>query len=354
MSVPANAGSGDRPTRIALWSFAHPHALAYARLLSRDSSVELVAADPDGPPGQGLRGTEAAAHLGVRYLEDYRRTLDWGPDAVVLCAENARHRPLVELAAAAGASVLCEKPLATTVADAEAMVAACEAAGVALMTAYPVRFSPAFAALRATVSSGALGRLLGVRGTNNGKLPTGRAWFTDPALSGGGALVDHVVHCADLLDVLLDGAEPESVYAVTNRILSGDRAGVETGGLVTMRYPTGVVATIDCSWSQPEDAPIWGGLTLQVVGSEGQVDIDPFGQRISGHLTGRGTAWLPYGSDLDAAMLAEFLSALRSGRPPQPDGTVGVRTLRIVAAAQQSADAGHAVAPGGAALPVSA
>ncbi|RCK70842.1 gfo/Idh/MocA family oxidoreductase [Desertihabitans brevis] len=334
--------------KIGILSFAHLHAVSYAAaLLAHPDVDQVVASDPDhtrrpaGEPG----GPTMAAELGVDYLEDVDAVLASGVDGVVVCSENARHRELVEKAAAAGVHVLCEKPLATSVADGEAMVAACRSAGVHLMVAYPVRFSTAFAALRETLASGSVGEVCAVTGTNNGKLPTGkRAWFTDPELSGGGALVDHTVHVADLLDALLDGAPVRSVYARTNTLLHPDQDPVETAGLVSLEYPGPVVATIDCSWSKPPSYPTWGGLTLDLVGSEGMVSMDAFGQRVDGfsERTGR-PLWLPYGSDSDAALVAEFLDGIRTGRAPQPDGEAGLRSLRVVAAAQESARTGTVV-----------
>ena len=245
---------------------------------------------------------------------------------------------------AAGAAVLCEKPLATTLTDALAMQAACDAASVTLLTAYPVRFSPAFARLRELVAAGGLGALLAATGTNNGQIPVGdRAWFTDPLLSGGGAMVDHIVHVADLLDALT-GFTPEFVRAVSNRILHADKPEVraETGGLVTISYAGGFVATIDCSWSQPDHAPTWGGLTLQVVGTAGIADIDPFAQHVGG-VGSDDALLLGYGTNTDELLLAEFLQAVRTGRAPQPDGAAGIRSLKIVLAAQQSARTGEVV-----------
>lgn len=336
--------------RIALLSFAHVHAAGYASLLRDTPGIELLCTDPDGSAGPAgeLRGRALADELGVAYTDSYDEAFAWGPDAVVVCSENARHRDLVLRAAAEGAHVLCEKPLATTVADGEAMVAACRDAGVILMTAYPVRFSPQFTALRAVAQRGGLGRLLVATGTNNGQIPVGaRAWFTDPELSGGGAMVDHVVHVADLLDALLDGEQAVSVRAVANRILHADKSQVraETGGLVSVAYPGGLNATIDCSWSQPDHAPVWGGLTLEVVGTEAGVSIDPFAQHVDGFSeAGRNGVWLGYGVDLDRAMLDAFLDGVRTGAAPQPDGEAGLRTLRIVAAAQESAATGEVVA----------
>ncbi|MBK7822742.1 MAG: Gfo/Idh/MocA family oxidoreductase [Tessaracoccus sp.] len=335
--------------RIGLLSFAHVHAAGYAALLRDTPGVELLCADPDGataPPGE-VRGRAFADALGVSSVETYDELFAWRPHAVVICSENARHHDLVLRAAAEGAHVLCEKPLATTVADGEEMVAACRAADVFLMTAYPVRFSPQFAALRTLIDGGGLGRPLLATGTNNGQIPVGsRAWFTDPELSGGGALMDHVVHVADLLDALLGGEQASSVRAVANAILHADKPQVraETGGLVSVSYPSGLRATIDCSWSQPDHAEVWGGLTLEVVGTEAGASIDPFAQHVGGFSEAvPGGVWIGYGRDLDRRMLDAFIEGVRSGAGPQPDGDVGLRTLRIVAAAQQSAATGEVV-----------
>ncbi|ACZ31143.1 oxidoreductase domain protein [Xylanimonas cellulosilytica DSM 15894] len=337
----------ERAVKIALLSFAHSHAEAYAPLLAAWPGVELLTTDPDGDAVDDgtLRGRRLAEHLGVAYVDTYEEALAWGPAAVVVCSENARHRDLVVAAASAGAHVLCEKPLATTIEDGQTMVDACRDAGVFLMMAYPVRFSPEFETLRRNVEAGVLGDLLAVVGTNNGKIPVGgRPWFVDPELAGGGALFDHVVHVADLVDALTGGEQPATVRAVTNRILHADdpRVRAETGGLVTATYDDGTVLTIDSSWSHPDAAPNWGGLTLQAVGSEGVIDIDPFGTHVGG-TAGGGEAWLYLSTDLDHAMLGHFLAAMRSGTAPQPDGEVGLRTLRLVLDAQESAVSGAVV-----------
>ncbi|SDQ60952.1 Predicted dehydrogenase [Curtobacterium sp. UNCCL20] len=333
--------------KVGVLSFAHTHAIGYLAALAAMPDVEVRGADPDGTStgtavGE-LRGADLAAALGVEYADSYEALLAWGPDAVVVTSENARHRELVELAAAAGAHVLCEKPLATSWQDGLAIRDAVARAGVLLMMAFPVRFASAFERLRATHDSGALGTVFAVRGANNGMLPLTRDWFTDPALSGGGALVDHVVHIADLLDGLT-GATPTSVTAVTNRVLHADRACAETAGLVTVTYDTGMIAAIDCSWSRPDTSPVWGGLTLDVAGTGGTVSADFFGAAARGlDAVGGRPIELRYGADPDVAMLRTFLDAVRSGEQPQPDVGVGLRTLSIVLAAQESVRTGLTV-----------
>ncbi|HIY23738.1 MAG TPA: Gfo/Idh/MocA family oxidoreductase [Candidatus Brachybacterium merdigallinarum] len=313
-------------------SCAHTHAAGYAQLLEAREDVDLVVADPDG----------FGDVRGARIVGSYDQAWDhWpeGPDAIVVTSANAHHRDLVLEAARRGVHVLCEKPLATTVVDAEQMVAACREAGVVLMTAFPVHFSPAAEALRSAVAEGSLGEVIGITGTNNGKLPSTRAWFTDVELSGGGALVDHTVHIAEILQDMF-GA-PATVFATANRILAADRAGegAETAGLVTLTYPGGLVATIDCSWSQPADALTWGGLTIQAIGTGGQLQVDAFAQ----HVGGPGH-WLPYGVNLDARLLEAFLDAVRAGEAVAPTGDVGLASVRVVAAAQESVRTGQPVA----------
>lgn len=334
----------QQPLKVAVLSFAHLHSGSYLRKLAQDPSIEVIATDPEGISGQeGPRGAEYAQIFGVNYVDSYAEAFAWKPDAVVICSENAKHVELIEQAAAAGAHVLCEKPLATSIEAGRQAIARVEEAGLKFMTAFPVRFSPDFQRLKAMVKAGMLGEIISVVGTNNGWLPAGRAWFTDPALAGGGALVDHVVHCADLLDDLLE-AQAQTVYAVANKILhSEQQPQVETGGLVTVTYDSGVIATIDCSWSQAKTAPNWGGLTLSVTGTKGSVKIDPFASHVGGY-DAEGAAWLSFGTDMDSLMIDEFIAAIREDRAPQPGAGSGLRTLEIVKAAQASVASGKAFA----------
>ncbi|MFJ8636336.1 Gfo/Idh/MocA family protein [Streptomyces sp. NPDC093568] len=332
--------------KVAVLSLAHVHAATYLQLLRERPDIELIAADPDADPADPTRGQALADELGVSYRPSYEAALAEQPRAVIITSENTRHRHLVEQAAAAGAHVLCEKPLATTEADALAMIEACEKARVSLMTAYPVRFHPAFAALRHSLTDGSLGRLLSVHGVNNSSPPAlERSWFADPGLSGGGAVMDHTVHIADLLDMLLEGEQPTHVYAVANDRLSPADAdpdpesaeGVETAGLITLTYPRGLVATIDCSWSHPATHPTWGGLTLTCVTERALAEFDAFPPLLTGHNTPQATPrWEPAATDLDTAMLNSFLTAARTGQRAHPDGQAGLRTLRIVLAAYES------------------
>ncbi|GAA2107899.1 Gfo/Idh/MocA family oxidoreductase [Microlunatus panaciterrae] len=333
--------AGQRQLKVAVLSAAHGHAVGYLRNLHQRDDVEVVLADPDAPVdgGAGLRGARLASELGIDYFDSYQQALDWQPNAVIVCTENTRHRAVAELAIKAGCHVLCEKPLTTTVEDAELLCRAADEAGVTLSVAYPLRQAASFQQLRQAVIDGRLGELVAILGTNNGQLPADRRWFVEPELSGGGAIVDHVVHCADLIDALL-GVTPVEVRAVSNRILWPlVDSGVETGGMVSLRYGSGLIATIDCSWSQPAKAATWGGLTLEVIGTKGSVRIDPFAPHVGGY--GRdGAEWLAVGTDLDAQMLDDFVHSVRHGTPPAVSAAAGLRTVQVMASALRSAASG--------------
>lgn len=324
--------------RVGVLSGAHGHAGGYLRHLRARSDVAVSFSDPHDPGDTADRGRSLADVTGARWVED-RSSLLRNVDAVVVCSENSRHHDDVMAALAQGCHVLVEKPMATTVDHAVQMRRAADAAGLVLGVAHPVRQSPAYRHVRARVESGTLGAVLAVLGTNNGMLPREREWFVQAEWSGGGALADHLVHCTDLINGLLD-RPPRRVRAATNRVLEQTPpTTVETGGIVTIEYDGGVIATIDCSWSQPRSAPTWGGLTLDVIGTAGRVRIDAFNLHLSGHGS-RGPQWWSFGSDMDAAMIGNFVDAARGRVPVDAGATAGVRSVEIMTAALESARSG--------------
>ncbi|GAA4353776.1 Gfo/Idh/MocA family protein [Angustibacter luteus] len=328
----------DSMLQVGVLSAAHGHAAGYLRHLAAQPNVAVSFSDPGAPDDVADRGQQLAAAAGARWIEDPAELLA-GADAVVVCSENSRHHDDVLAALGQGCHVLCEKPMATTAADAVHLWQAANGAGLVLGVAHPVRQSPAYRHLQARLEGGALGTVLSLLGTNNGMLPRDRAWFTQPQWSGGGALADHLVHCTDLVDGLL-GAAAVRVRAASNRILEQyPPTEVETGGIVTIEYEGGVIATVDCSWSQPRTAPTWGGLSLDVIGTRGRVRIDPFNLRVAGFAAG-GPQWLAYGSDMDADMIGNFLSAVRGRTSIHAGALAGVRSVEIMAAALESAREG--------------
>lgn len=344
--------------RIGILSFAHMHADAYAAVLALSPNIDFVGVSDSFPQGVSASehspldedarsarrdsdvecGRAKAAEFGTTFYPSAEALLDQGLDGVIVTSENAYHRAAVGLAASAGIrAILCEKPISTTHDDACTMIAACAASGTALATAFPCRYSPAYGELRNVVRSGGLGEILAIRGTNRGRCPGG--WFTDKALSGGGAVIDHTVHVADLNRHLL-GREAVSVYA---QIGSGIRHGAcEDSGLLSITYDGGVFATLDTSWSRPASYPIWGDVNLQVVGTAGVADFDLNAQTLSYYASA--VAWPEWGSSLESLMIGDFVRLIRREEVHLlATGDDGLRALDLALAAYRSAEIGQPV-----------
>jgi predicted dehydrogenase len=326
-------------------SFAHLHAEGYIHNLRAVPDVEMIGfADEDADRGRHFSGL-----YDTRWFESYEKLLAEKPDGVIICSENANHRYLTEMAAEVGAHILSEKPLATTLEDAQAMIDACERAGVQLMTAFPMRFNPPVIEIKKLVESGQLGHIFGCNTTNQGQLPRlhttyPRDWFVDKKLAGGGAAADHTVHVADLLRWFL-GCEVMEVFAELSDIFySDENLSVETGGLVMLTFENGTFATIDCSWSKPPNYPIWGGLTMELVGEHGLAAVDAFKQVMSVYAHGAARPHLAYwGSDANQGLVNEFVTAIRDRRTPSITGYDGYKAVEIVQAVYRSAESGHPI-----------
>lgn len=324
--------------QIGILSFAHMHAASYAAALTAHPGATLAGiADPNA-----ARGREMAARFGTAFFDLDAALLEQPLDGVIVTSENVYHRPLAEKAVAAGVkAILCEKPLATTLEDAQAMVSLCADNGVRLATAFPCRYAPAFGRLRRQVQDGAIGEVLAIRGANRGSMPGG--WFTDRALSGGGAVIDHTVHVVDLNRVLL-GREATEVQA---EIGSGFyHQEWDDTGFLTINYEGGVFATLDTSWSRPKTYPTWGDVTMQVVGTGGILDLDMFAQNLVHYDDAAGrVGWSNWGSGMDAGLVADFLRlAAGEAAPDLATGEDGLRALAVALAAYRSAETGQPVA----------
>ena len=326
--------------KIGMMSFAHHHGEAYIQNLRAVPGVELVGVADE----QTRRGRRIAREHNTQFFDSYADLLDARPEGVIVCSENSKHRPLVEMAAAAGVNVLCEKPLATTLEDARAIVEACDLAGVLLMTAFPMRFSTPLLEIKNLLDGGDLGQIYCFNATNQGELPTKhRKWFVDPVLAGGGALMDHTVHLVDMMRWFL-GSEVKEVYAQTNQVIHAAEVEVETGGLELITFQNGAFASIDTSWSRPPYWPAWGGLAFEMVTERGAVIVDAFKQNITiySHTTQR-PSWAYWGSDANQAMINEFVQAIQENRPARVTGMDGYRAVEVTLAAYQSAETGQPV-----------
>jgi predicted dehydrogenase len=282
----------------------------------------------------------AAADVGATdalVTEDWREVIGRDDvDAVTICTPNALHAEIAVAAAQAGKHVLVEKPIATTIADADRMVDAARAAGVLLMTAHNLRFFAPFAAAADAVARGDIGEVVAVRAAFGHAGPQAWApeatWFFDPALSGGGALIDLGIHLADLLRAVTGDEVVDASGVIT---FQGQGAGVETTGMALLRFANGAVGTLHASWvARPGP-----DHQLTVFGTGGTLHLDggtPLTLRTAAGDTSKvalpDTAVDPYKA---------FVDAVATGSPLPVTGEDGRAALAIIDAVYRSAASGR-------------
>lgn len=320
--------------RIGICSTAHLHHAAYAPILAEMDGVEFLGVTDDNL----ARGRSAADALGCRYRKP--EDLMAAADGVVVCSTNADHAAWVDRAADHGTHVLSEKPLAPTAAEASEIVDRAADAGIHLGVAMPLRFSEPIASAQTALQSGDLGTLRAISGTNRGEMPGG--WFADPERAGGGAIIDHTPHIVDVVHALT-GQEVAEVYA-----RSGTRfhdIPVEDVNVLSMTLTDGTQFLLDGSWSRPDEWPTWGGATLELLGDDGVIAMDCFGQTLE-YAGSRGDTdfeTVYWGRDPNAGLLEDFVASVRNDRPPTIGGADAVHVVAVIDAAYRSVESGRPV-----------
>jgi len=256
------------------------HLPAIARLRER---VRLVAvADVRGEAAENAARTWGAEEA----YADYHALLARPDiDVVVIATPEFLHAEQVTAAAAAGKHILCEKPMAPSVAEADAMIVAARAAGIKFMVGHSRRFTPRYQAVRAAIDRGAIGQVRMARENERRpramyrglSLATGawapdgqRAWMADPRYSLGAAMLN-AIHEVDLLRWFV-GEEVTSVYAESR--IGDENAEVPDFISIQLRFANGALAGTEVVTNLPHDYPLYH--QLEVYGTEGVIRaMDP-------------------------------------------------------------------------------
>jgi predicted dehydrogenase len=295
--------------------------------------------------------------LGKRYkvptlvgYDEYDQLLHSGEiDAVYIGLPNSMHAEYARRAAAAGVHVLCDKPLATTVAECEAMIAAAEDTDVALMTAYRLHFEPANLAAIETARGGKLGDVRYFHAQFSMQVTPNNIRLKRDL--GGGPAYDLGVYCINAARHLFQ-AEPIEVFAFSGRpprrdLSSGVRRKltdrrfeeVEEMAQVTLRFPEDQLASFTCSFGAA-DASVY-----QLIGTKGSLILEQAfemagAKKLVVDLSGaarpsRRTQNFP-ATDQFAPLLLHFSGCILNRRPVIPSGEEGMADIRVVNAIQES------------------
>ncbi|PRB01549.1 Gfo/Idh/MocA family protein [Microbacterium sp. MYb64] len=286
---------------------------------------------------QAARRATAGTRAAV--FTDHRRMLDAGVvDAVIVNTPHALHLPIAEDAASAGAHMLVEKPMATSVADCDRMIAACRTAGVALTVGHIQHFLPEKVAAARVIASGELGEVRLIRDNRSTDYRPGSrsAWFFSPEIAGGGALINIGGHCLDRSLWLGGGRAVEMLADTANRFGSL----VETDGNMQLRLDNGVGVTISVI-----SDPATRGDSMTIVCERGVIEVDPHRGTVV-HADGRSRiehAVDPAGiQQAFTAQLADLAAVVAGGAPTVPLAHAR-HVVELVHAAYRSAADGASV-----------
>jgi predicted dehydrogenase len=361
----------------------------HAEALKRVPGAELFAvASPTGDHAEKF-----AARHGVRHsFTDYRKLLEADEvDMVVLGCPNDLHAEVTERAAAAGKHVVCEKPLATTLEEADRMIAACRKAGVKLMYAEELCFTPKYVRLKQLVDGGALGRPYLVKQAEKHDGPHA-PWFWDVGRSGGGVTLDMGCHAFEFFRWILGkprGTGPAaaggaaahdrqtqshetplgevvplekpralSVYADMGTFVHGEKTRGDDNAIIIVRFEGEggeVVGMAEESWAKK------GGMddTAEVYGSGGVAYADllqgnsiltyseaGYSYAVEKAGTTRGWSFTAFEEIWNYGFpqeFAHFVDCVARDREPLETGDDGRAVLEIILAAYASAGSGKKV-----------
>ncbi|MHC5269847.1 Gfo/Idh/MocA family protein [Enterococcus sp. LJL98] len=310
-------------------------------LMLKQMGVEVTGVFDRNP----IRGSAFAKEHHLPFFPSLDKILKTGMDTAMIFSENSLHYDYTLACAFHKIHVIVEKPLALKVEDAKRMILACQENGVKLFVSHPVRYAQTMIELKQRFDAGELGKILAVVGTNHGKNPGG--WFLDKEFSGGGALLDHMVHLIDLSKWIFN-FEIASIYARTN---CHNYDEIEDSALLHIHFTNGVFMSLDTSWNRPDTYPVWGDATLKIITDKGTVFADGFGRRSDIYLNQpfnvttlsdielKRTAAMShfYEKSMTLSMLEDFKRAIDDDLPVTISGLDGLYPVEIAELAYQSA-----------------
>lgn len=277
---------------------------------------------------------------------------DGGVDVVSVCVPTDQHLPVATAVLKAGIHTFCEKPLALSVADCDALIAARNAApnGALLSVGQVVRFFPEYANAKRQIDNGALGAPASARVRRGGGFPhTDTDWFADPSRSGG-IIFDLMVHDLDWLLWCFGPVKRVYARALTERLADKTLDHLDYA-LITLRHVNGVISHAEGTWSDP------GGFTtsFEIAGDGGLLthnsrDAAPLTKSIRADGTGRGAPGVAVPSsplapndDPYYKEIAAFARSIRAGAPLAVTAEEARSAVAVAAAARLSAKTGQSV-----------
>ena len=297
------------------------------------------------------RAQEMAAKYGGTAYENYFDLLQ-NPeiDAVSVCVENRSHAEISTAALYSGKHVLCEKPMAVTLAECESMVAAAERNGKYLMVGHNMRFDPVHRKAKELLDAGVIGDIITFRSVLGDAGPEGwsvddESWYFDKNKAAMGALSHQGIHKIDLLQYLTGQKVIETtakVLTLNKRDDAGNLIGVDDNALCILRMSGGAVGTMAASWTvyghECNSTCLYGTKGIMLIYNNNN-PAAPIEVR---NLDGTSTTYnIP--PETNSGVIDEFVDALEHDREPEVSGKEALSTMRAIFGSIKSSEIGRTV-----------
>ncbi|MBX3433387.1 MAG: Gfo/Idh/MocA family oxidoreductase [Pirellulales bacterium] len=326
----SSSSQTKRPLRFGLVG-AGAIAQAYVEAFKRSERAELAAiADCRLAAAEALAETAECAAFGniASMLAEMQL------DAALVCTPPATHPEVCAELVDAGLHVLCEKPLAISVAAAEEMIARADERGVLFTMASKFRYVPDVAQAKSIITSGVLGELVLFENVFTGRVDMTHRWNSAPEISGGGVLIDNGTHSVDVARFFL--GEIAEVQAMEGRRIQS--LPVEDTAKVFLHSEGGVLGSVDLSWSVSKELPYY----IAAYGSAGTLLV---GWRDSRYRRSGDAEWTIFGSGYDkhvafTRQVDNFAGAVRGEEPLLVAPEDALASVRVIEAAYRSLERG--------------
>ncbi len=327
---------------IGIVSYAHLHAPRYAATIAAHPQARLA-----GIASLGVNDSVAQAEaerFGVPYFRDYSEFISQGNlDAIYIGSTPVLHKKVITQAVAQGIHILCDKPLATTLEDADKIVARARQANVKLMVPFNPRFQLPLIKIKTALDTGEAGDLVSIYAVKHGRLPTKAIspleadWFLDPTQAGGGGFLDIGIHAIDALRWLA-GAEVRRVHANVGTMIHTELA-TDDLGTMTVEFENGVVGVLSSGWANPDGFPTWLDARFEILTTR-QVFLVKSPYHDFTFYSEERTAW--WRRDVHG-IVDDFIGSILNDREPAITGEDGRAALAIALAAYESARTGKII-----------
>ena len=269
-------------------------------------------------------------------------------DAVSICVENRSHAEISTAALYAGKHVLCEKPMAVTLAECESMVAAAERNGKHLMIGHNMRFDPVHRKAKELLDGGIIGDIITFRTTIGNAGPEGwspdrDAWFFDKDKAAMGALSDLGIHKLDLLQYLTGQKVIETtakVMTLNKHTATGAPITVDDNALCILRMSGGAVGTLAASWTvyghECQSTCLYGTKGIMLIYNTPGMPLEVR------DLSSKSTSY-SFEPQAKSGVIDEFVDALEQNREPEVSGKEALSTMRAIFGSIKSSEIGRTV-----------